>query len=744
MSRRDMATERQVQAADPRGSVWLSANAGSGKTRVLTDRVARLLLGGVSPQHILCLTYTKAAASEMQNRLFKRLGSWSMQGDHDLRKSLVTLGIEGSIDAAMLARARRLFAGAIETPGGLKIQTIHSFCAALLRRFPLEAGVSPQFTEMDERAARLLHQDIVEKMAAGPGSSTVDGVAQFYTGEDLASLTREVVRHGEGFSARPNAASIWQQFGLPAGMTDADVLAQALTGGEVDLLRSLVPVLLSGGDNDIKAAQKLGAVAATPISLADMPVLEKVFLFGSTAKRPYGAKVDAFPTKATRNKLGALQQPLNEFMERIESARVRRISLYSAQKTLAMHEFASVFLPEYAARKQARGWLDFDDLILKARALLSDPQVAQWVLYRLDGGIDHVLVDEAQDTSPAQWDVIERLVREFTTGQGARAEVERTVFIVGDKKQSIYSFMGADLEGFDRMRAHFGEKLKAARRQFAEMQLEYSFRSAGTLLRLVDTTFQARAGNGLGGGTPHRAFKDQMPGGADLWSVVLAAPKPEKTRWQDPVDIVSQNHHSVVLARQIAEQIDEMLRTGAIPAEQGQSGDFRMRRIRPGDILILVQRRSSLFHEIIKSCKGRGLPVAGADRLKVGAELAVRDLVALLSFLATPEDDLSLAAALRSPLFGWSQQALHRLAQPRAKNEYLWAALRNNTKEHAATLDVLRALRDDSDFLRPYDLIERILTRHNGRRALRARLGLETEDGIDALLQHALAYEQMD
>lgn len=185
---RNDASERQVQAAHPRHSTWLSANAGSGKTRVLTDRVARLLLAGVEPARILCLTYTKAAASEMQNRLFARLGQWAMKPEDDLRAALTELGIEGGVSRETLAEARRLFARAIETPGGLRIQTIHSFCATLLRRFPLEAGVSPQFTELDDRAAKLLREEIVEEMADHLAPEAVEGLARLYTGEDFRSF----------------------------------------------------------------------------------------------------------------------------------------------------------------------------------------------------------------------------------------------------------------------------------------------------------------------------------------------------------------------------------------------------------------------------------------------------------------------------------------------------------------------------------------------------------------------------
>ena len=231
---RDDATEAQVRAADPALSTWLTANAGSGKTRVLTDRVARLLLGGTDPQKILCLTYTKAAASEMQNRLFRRLGNWAMLDENALRKQLAELGVGGFVDRDTLARARRLFARAIETPGGLKIQTIHSFCASLLRRFPIEARVSPDFTEMDDRAATLLRQDILEEMAAGEDVDAVDALADLNPGEDLAAVLAEICRNSAGFAGPvPDLAS---------GATRESLLAQAFLGDEAALMGALIPL----------------------------------------------------------------------------------------------------------------------------------------------------------------------------------------------------------------------------------------------------------------------------------------------------------------------------------------------------------------------------------------------------------------------------------------------------------------------------------------------------------------------
>ncbi len=739
--KRDAATERQVQAADPGQSTWLSANAGSGKTRVLTDRVARLLLDDVPPQRILCLTYTKAAASEMQNRLFRRLGEWAMLDAAELGKKLHDLGVEDRLDGETLRKARRLFARAIETPGGLKIQTIHSFCASLLRRFPLEAGVSPQFVEMDDRAARRLREEIVEELAER-SQDAFDGIAKLFTGEALDDLTSEIAKHRAGFPKTVDPASIWQLFNLAPGYSEADLLGSVFLGGEGALFASLLPALRAGSANDIKAADRLAGVSLSPPTLAALPEFESVFLTGPNAKEPFSAKIGSVPTKATQAKIAGMMPELNDLMARVEGARENRLALSAAQKTLALHRFAAVFLPAYQQRKQRHGWLDFDDLILKARDLLTDPGVAEWVLYRLDGGIDHILVDEAQDTSPVQWQVIDLLAQEFTTGQGTRPDVRRTIFVVGDKKQSIYSFQGADPDGFDRMKDHFGARLKDVATPLQDLLLEYSFRSADAILTLVDNTFHEGARRGLGREVIHRAFKTDLPGRADLWPVIEKAEDVEKPHWADPVDTIAPGHHAVQLAARIAEQIKTMIARGDTLGDE-RDGKTLRRAVRPGDFLILVQRRSDLFHEIIRACKSAGLDIAGADRLKIGGELAVRDLAALLSFLATPEDSLSLATALRSPLFGWDEAAIYKLAAGRTE-KYLWETLRNQSSAYTETHQRLSALRDDADFLRPYDLIERILTRFNGRRNLIARLGAEAQDGIDALLAQALAYERME
>jgi ATP-dependent helicase/nuclease subunit A len=720
------AASRQIFAADPARNTWLSANAGSGKTRVLTDRVARLLLNGVEPQRILCLTYTKAAASEMQNRLFKRLGEWAMKPDDALCTALADLG-ETDLSPDRLSRARQLFARAIESPGGLRIQTIHSFCASLLRRFPLEAGVPPGFAEMDDRAARQMRAEIVEELADGPAAPVVRRLAQVQNGEDFGTLVEQIARHRAAFAAPLTRADALRLFDLPAEVTDDHFVKIAFRGTEDWLIAQCLPVLRAGSKTMQDLAAALAGVRADAPGRADLAVLYDELL--RRDGEPNFAKV---PTTKVRTALGTLSQDFDDLMQRVADARAAERALSAAEKTLALHDFAAAFLPVYAARKASRGLLDFDDLIARAKDLLTDPGLAAWVLYRLDGSIDHILVDEAQDTSPEQWQLIEALAAELISGEGA-SQRPRSLFVVGDKKQSIYSFQGADVAAFDRMRGHFASRLEGGP-GLETSALEHSFRSSRAVLDVVDATFTPDQQQALGGASHHLAFNDGLAGRVDVWPVIEETKADEPGPWFDPIDIKHPEDPDVVLARQIAEWIcDRVTKGEQIPQARGGA-----RPVHYGDFLILVQRRSDLFHEIIRACKALDLPIAGADRLKLGGELAVKDLAALLAFLDTPEDDLSLAAVLRSPLCGWSEAELFHLANPR--RGYLWEALRDDPG-HDATRAFLNDMRGQADFLRPYDLIERVLHRHDGRRKLVGRLGTEAEDGIDELLAQALSYE---
>ncbi|MCR8724488.1 double-strand break repair helicase AddA [Frigidibacter sp. ROC022] len=727
------ASERQNRAADPGRSTWLSANAGSGKTRVLTDRVARLLLNGVPPQNILCLTYTKAAAGEMQNRLFKRLGAWAMLDNASLVAELTAIGVRNAPDRDSLARARRLFASAVETPGGLKIQTIHSFCAAILRQFPLEAGVSPRFREIDERESTLILRELFDSIAEGPQAGVLAEFARYCSPSGLQGLLKEIAGHAAAFETPLDPAEVPLWYGLTGKETPESVLNEALGQG----LDALVPVLIAamrkGAKTTNAKAAELSDLAGLAEDRARFDLLTRVLLTQKGTPNTIVAK--QFAKVLDPDQLEAAQA----LTERIVEARRTLGCLEEARRTQALHRFARVYIGAYRQRKAALGLLDFDDLIRRALALLSDASVAQWVLYRLDGGIDHILVDEAQDTSPTQWKIVERLTQELASGDGSRDGTVRTVFAVGDEKQSIYSFQGADPAEFDRMKRHFQAQLENAPHPLQDLALQHSFRSSPLLLNLVDRVFTGEATSGVAEPTTHAAFHDSLPGRVDLWPLLGSEEADPLPEWHDASDRTLPHDATQVLAEKIAREVARMVATEHVPDETGQ-----MRRMVAGDVLILVRRRNFITDPLILALKKAGLEVAGADQIVLTSDLAVMDIVATLKVLVTPADSLSLAAALRSPLFGLSEDDLFRLAHSRPRGATLWEALEAQRDRFEDACTILEDLRRQADFLRPHDLIARLLVRHDGRRRLIGRMGEEIVEAVDVLLQQALAYESSD
>ncbi len=723
------ATQSQNTAANPGASTWVSANAGSGKTRVLTDRVARLLLHGTDPQKILCLTYTNAAAAEMQNRLFKRLGAWAMMKDAELKDALVQLGEDKNLlTVQKLRQARTLFATALETPGGLKIQTIHSFCDALLRQFPLEAHVSPQFEILEERQAKQVRSDILEHLAESDARPAFERLAEFYSGFDPDSLLQAIAKHHRTFSKCPTK----DDFGVMPDMTAKSIASNTVTADDVDVLVSIVPILLESSVND----QKLGRAFQAAIAADDDKTRLQILINCMLNKERFEAKTSSTPTKAVREANADLVAKLHDFMARVEYAREAFVSVMAYTRATALYNFAIPFITAYNAYKLLHGKLDYQDLIEKSQELLQNNSMSQWVLYRLDGGIDHILVDEAQDTSPDQWHLIERLTEEFTSGQGAN-DNKRTVFVVGDEKQSIYSFQGADPKYFGEMRDQFTARLEAIEAKLHKQDLLFSFRSAEPILKLVDHTFIGDARKGIIGEVLHRTFKTEKPGRVELWPLIEAISVPEDKPWYEPLDRPGESDPRQLLAVKIALWIDTAIQEG----RQIGDGD-NLRPVHAGDFLILVQKRSFLFRAIIKELKAYGLDVAGADRLKIGDELAVKDILSLLRFAATPEDDLSLAEVMRSPLLNVTEGELFTLAYDRKAT--LWQSLRDQKDRFDGVKVILDDVLAKADWMRPFELIDRILTLHKGRENLLDRLGEEAEDALDELLSQAMRYEQIE
>ncbi len=733
----------QLRAADPAGSAWVSANAGSGKTRVLIERVARMLLAGAHPHRILCLTYTNAAAAEMQNRLFSMLGEWAMLDDGDLLKKLSALS-EGDlvVDSSVLSRSRRLFAEALETPGGLKIQTIHAFCATVLRRFPMEAGVSPRFEVLDDRSRREMIAEAREatiiRAAEGEDSSLTEAfhaLTDHYAEESFESLFNETTNHRELFETDDALPAMYAALGVTP---DADWRAEvAAWRDRLDrqALDQAVQAMQAGKTTDQKNAEHIAKLSRSADPDEIFNAASELFLTKDGGPR----KLDRAPTKDVdaaapwiRPLLAKAQGSFLALQDQVRA--IKRAALSNA-----LHIMARAVLTEFEDVKSRVGALDFDDIIARALQLLSRSETAAWVLYKLDGGLDHILVDEAQDTSPDQWRVISALAEEFHAGLGA-SDKNRTLFVVGDEKQSIYSFQGADPREFERMRGLLSERLERMGKELSEPRLHTSFRSASAILRVVDEVLDDPATQGMSAGSlvSHIAHRDSndAPGRVDIWPVLPPGEKVEEPPWWEPIDAPSPADPELLLADAIAGEVARWLDEGVVIPARG-------RAVTPGDVMILVRRRGKLSKEILRRLQERGVPVAGADRLKVAEHIAVKDLLALAKVALLPEDDLSLAALLRSPLCDVSEEALFSLAHDRGSAR-LWDRVRTAGERHQADAEMLRDMAAQADYLRPFEFLQRALIRHDGRRRLVGRLGAEAEDAIDELLAQALAYERAE
>ncbi len=736
----------QAKASDPKASAWVTANAGSGKTKVLIDRVARLLLGhdgaAPDPSRILCLTFTKAAAANMQNKLFDQLGEWALMEDDALRGKLVALGADGADNTTDLNAARRLFAQALETPGGLKIQTIHAFCESLLRRFPLEAGLSPHFSQIDDAEAADLHGEALDKVlergSDDPAlAEAIDRVIHEGQEFGIRQLVPEIVRKRTAFAAdTPELiAGMQAALGIEPGDSEGGALAEFFSETPVGDVKALAAAFRQGGTNEQGLATKM-----QPLLQSDMmrdwkqalaiAVLKK----DSDEPRKIGR---GYPTKGALEATPGLDDTIARFQDRLTVLQARLLSIAAADHSAHMIVFAKAILEEVDILKRATEGLDFDDLIRRAGALLNDRDASAWVRYKLDGGVDHILVDEAQDTSPEQWEVISAIAEEFFAGSGAR-DVQRTLFVVGDEKQSIFSFQGAQPAELDRVRERFRELVAGTGKTLREPQLLHSFRSAPAILETVDKVFAqphaAQGLNALNTSPEHLPFRKTAPGRVEFWPPIGRREQEAPPDWWKPVDTPSQEAPELRLARGMVDRMAEWL-------DPKSDARIRGRRIRAGDILVLVRTRSSFAEALIRLLKARGLPVAGKDRMMLNTQLAVRDLLAITRFVLLPDDDLTLATILRSPLGGLSEEALFTLAHGRKGR--LWRALheRRDDPIYAAAYAMLDDMQDRADFLRPYDFLERVLTHHGGRGRLLDRLGAQAADPIDELLAQALDFE---
>jgi ATP-dependent helicase/nuclease subunit A len=730
----------QITASDPAISAWVAANAGSGKTHVLAQRVIRLLLEGVEPGKILCITFTKAAAANMANRVFDELRRWTALDDTKLDAAIRRMsGLDP--DPARRARARRLFALALETPGGLKVQTIHAFCTRLLHQFPFEAGVAARFDVLDEASEAqllgettlgiLLEATLTPDAPIGHALATAITFAADRTFKEVvgeAIRKRDVVRawidHGGSVDAA--IALLCETLGISSDDTLERIESEMTEGPLFPSSRwsAAANILLQGSKSDQDQATRLANALATAGSERAGIYLGIFFTDKLEARQ-------RVITKAMEKGNSELADCLQREAERLLALLERRKAVTCRKRTAALITIADAVISRYQRAKDRRGLLDYDDLIDKALALLGEDRAA-WVHYKLDQGIDHVLIDEAQDTSPKQWEIIRLLTAEFFAGAGARA-VNRTIFAVGDEKQSIFSFQGAAPREFDAMRRTFAKLCGAIERELQYVPFRHSFRSGPNLLGAVDKVFerpQAYRGLSADNVRPvHEWLPEARPGVVEIWDTIKPKEKREIEAWDAPFDELTEKSPQVRLATKIAANVKRWTKQGT----------------RAGDVLILVRQRGAVFESIIRSLKDAHVPVAGADRLVLTEHIAVMDLMVLADALLLPADDLALATVLKSPLFGLDDEDLFKIAWERKTS--LHTALRAKAPtdpRFAAAIGRLDRLTQWAHKETPFGFYARVLGAERGRQRFLARLGHEADDALDEFLNRALDYERRE
>ncbi len=746
--------ESQSLASGPNVNAWVSANAGSGKTHVLTQRVIRLLLEGVPPSRILCLTFTKAAAANMSLRVFDTLARWTSLDDIALEKAIETTGTVFHAD--LLPTARKLFSRTIETPGGLKIKTIHGFCESVLHLFPFEANVASGFQVIDEdRRSEFLLRAKTDAFKAAFTSSVTRTALEFLgnrlSAEDFDGLISEalsrravIAEMARGVTRWPDdyAVTFAPHLGLEPGECRASLEELVCNGGiQPNDLREMAIVLDGGGKNDQKLAMAMRKAALPGL---DERCQRYLGLFFKSSCERRGVGNSKLVTHAVQKLDPSLLRRLDAEGDRLEPFVDKLKAADTVERGQALMFLVDDILKGYASLKRQGSFLDFDDLIERTLTLLSRSD-SQWVMYKLDSGIDHILVDEAQDTSRQQWKILEFLAGEFSAGEG-RPAAQRTFFAVGDEKQSIFSFQGAEPRLFDHARRGLRKRSADARKPFIDVALNFSFRSAPGILEAVDKVFSHEDNRrGLSSEdikVVHAAWKVDVPSLIEIWSPVGAAEHDHEPDWLLPLDAVDQGDPAVVLADRIADLVSGLLGPGS--SELVYDEKLRARRqIGAGDIMILMRRRGVLFEALIRALKHKGLPVAGADRMVLKDHIAVMDLIAVGRVCLLPEDDLALACVLKSPLIGFDDNDLLAIA-PGRKGTFFDALAASSNDNHRAAAEKVDLWRRQSRVLTPFAFYSELLEARGGRAEFLSRLGPEAGDAMDEFLRLALTRESVE
>lgn len=740
----------QLEAVQPADNIWLSASAGTGKTQVLTARVIRLLLEeGVEPENLLCITFTKAGAAEMAERINQRLASWVQLDDKSLFRDLEAIGAASG--PAARQRASELFAKVLDAPGGgLQIMTIHSFCQSLLGSFPEEAGLVPGFKPIEGPEQKDLLRHALASMVIAAEQASDDRLIKDLQSLSLTMGEEAAIKFLQKCAVAPDVmneipdgqgASAWARR-LAEVTFDGPVeamLETELTDEKIDRvsIRSIAEQNLSWGKGnpDSRGGKRAQVLYDWLAMSAAHRVTHFSALHGCWSKSDGEPMVSSKGYTPTDDAYAALALELYSWTKSLTDQITRAAYADRLASALLVGKRFAHF---YAQAKHERGVIDFDDMIRRTAALLGTSHMAEWVRYKLDRQVDHILVDESQDTNKAQWDIIDALSDDFFSGLGSKPERVRTIFSVGDFKQAIYGFQGTAPEHYRKAGDMFEEKIEAAGSTLERLTLSQSFRSTEPILDFVNAVIDTTGAENFGITDiieDHYSLKSAV-GSVELLSPVSAGASDDGAANDNNDDeenwVTSEKR---LLAERLADHAKALIDERPWLASQG-------RHLEPGDIMFLLRSRGELASLLVAQLHERGVPVAGIDRLRLAQPLVVQDLLAVIRFVLQPEDDLSLASILVSPIIGWTQDDLLQYGYRGARKVSLWQHLR----EQDSIVDDIQPLRDvldAADYITVYDFLEDILSGPIGaRRKFVARLGTEALVPIEEMLNTALRFQQ--
>ncbi len=704
-------------ALDPRRSVAVTASAGSGKTWLLVSRILRLLLEGQPASGILALTFTRKAAAEMRERVNERLRELAYANDIQAAKQLELLGLPAS--PQYLERARRLYDALLFDPYPLRAMTLHAFCQDLLARFALEAGVSPGFALAENehglfrRAWRRLLAELHQQTGSVAAQALRRLIALGYDERALENLVFGFLAHradwwayseGEDEPLEHAAGRLRAALGPDGEAHDADLDGDAFNARLKFLLRWLHHV---EGVRYIKT-----------------PRLEDAL--GSVGEPRYQALIDGLfrkdgepyqfqLAKAKRERLSDAQhehfeESHREVVHAVEQRRERRMREACLERTTAALDLGTAALRALEAELDGEQALTFADLEWRSYLLLRGPGNAEWVRYKLDQKIDHLLIDEFQDTSPTQWRLLLPFLEEMAAGDGGRA---RSVFIVGDAKQSIYGFRRANPELLGTAARWLRTHLDAV-----TVPLNDSRRSAPAVIDFVNALFEPEDIGAHIGFERHGTHRLHDWGRVEVAPLIEPEPKEQEllaeTVLRDPLTTpreVEEASRAEREGRQVAQRIRALVDSRvAVRDEHGAHAIDRA--IEWGDVMVLARSRTHL-QVLEQALTEAGIPHVGSSRGTLLDTAEARDLVALLRFLNAPHRNLELAQVLRSPLFSLGDDCLVALATTAGDARTWFEALATHAAERPelqAALDLLQHWLPLAAALPAHDLLDRIYT----------------------------------